>query len=114
MADGKKTRRNNNTFRRIWREEAEAGATVVAASRQVCSVEPLPCIMDIMVLAGLQQPCAICAPHIQTMRDCHGFKPEGRFWTSDQLTEDQQRSIRHRIGQADVNNWVNADCDNQD
>lgn len=86
-------------FERICREEREAGETVVVASEQAVCTASFPCLCHIFVLAGLEQPCAACAPYVQKVRDLQGYRQEGRFWITDGITDDQQNLIRHRIGQ---------------
>jgi hypothetical protein len=83
-------------------------ATTTPTRTEVCTAN-FPCLVNIHVLAGLEQPCAPCAPEVQKMRDLHGYRQEGKFWLCDDLTEDQQQLIRHRIGQADIRNWVNKE-----
>jgi len=95
-------------FERICREEREAGATVVVV--KPCQ-RSFPCLADIMVLAGLEQPCTACTPNVQRAREAHDFErhpaTHGTFYTSKHITAEQQELIQHRIGQADVRNWIN-------
>lgn len=97
-------------FECIRREEEAAGETVVVY--KPCKRD-LACIMDIMVLAGLEQPCKDCAPNVQRFRDLHGWErhpaTHGTFYTSKHITPGQQQLIDHRIGQADIRNWVNRE-----
>jgi len=90
--------------------EASGGGNTVATER--CA-KSFPCLMDIMVLAGLEQPCGACSPCVQGMRDLHGWErhpaEHGIYYTSKLLTRDQQQTISHRIGQADIRNWINND-----
>lgn len=86
-------------FERICREEREAGETVVVV--KPCQRD-FPCVSDIMVLSGVEKPCANCASNIQRMRDLHGFKPEGMFWMSDQITAGQQEYVRKRMAAAEA------------
>lgn len=101
-------------FERICREEREAGATVVVA--KPCT-KPFPCLADIMVLAGLEQPCAHCSPNVQIMRDLHGWDrhpaTHGTFYTAMNITADQRQLIEYRIGQADLRNWLNKDSSDE-
>lgn len=88
-------------FERICAEERAAGATVVVV--KPCQRE-FPCLIDIAVLAGLEQPCASCSPNVQRMRDMDGWvrhpATHGTFYTSPHITGDQQHLIRHRIRNA--------------
>jgi hypothetical protein len=102
MADRVKAPKNYRRGRDLSR------VPTTPARTEMCKAS-FPCLVNIHVLAGLEQPCAPCAPEVQKMRDLHGYRQEGKFWLCDDLTEDQQKLIRHRIGQADIRNWVNKD-----
>lgn len=113
MSDGMKKPKNyrrgrSSEFDRICHEEREAGEAVVVA--KMCQAD-FPCLVDIMVLAGLEQPCEACAPNVQRMRDMEGWEQHpathGTFYTLNRLTAEQQQLVLHRIGQADVRNWIN-------
>jgi hypothetical protein len=99
MADRVKAPKNYRRGRDLSR------VPTTPARTEMCKAS-FPCLVNIHVLAGLEQPCA---PEVQKMRDLHGYRQEGKFWLCDDLTEDQQKLIRHRIGQADIRNWVNKD-----
>jgi len=74
----------------------------------------LPCIVNIFVLTGLEQPCEHCpSQRIEEARDAFGWHrhpaTHGEFYTSDAIAIGQQRVIEHRIGQANIENWMNAE-----
>lgn len=95
-------------FERICREEREAGETVVVARPCTSS---FPCLANIMVLSGLEQPCDHCKPNVQRMRDMQGWDrhpaTHGTYYTSKHLTADQQHLIHHRIGHAAAEEQAN-------
>jgi len=80
-----------------------------------CCIREFPCLIDILVLAGLVQPCGSCAPNVQKMRDAEGWErhpaTHGTYYTSKHILHEQQMRIHHLIGQADIRNWVNLDPD---
>lgn len=57
----------------------------------------LPCLVDILVLAGFKQPCPVCAANLHRMRDIDGWKFAGEFWTSDRIAPEQQQMIADLI-----------------
>ena len=58
----------------------------------------LPCLVDINTLAGLQEPCEVCATSLQKMRDMMGWKPfRGGFYMTNKLTSDQHDRLLDRI-----------------
>ena len=67
---------------------------------QVCQIPGMgiPCLANINVLAGLDQPCKPCEPSLQKIRDMMGWKPfRDGFYMSDKLTADQIDRLRERI-----------------
>lgn len=57
-----------------------------------------PCLANIFVLAGLNEPCAVCAPHLDNIRDIEGTVPDGEgFYKLKNITPEQQREIEARV-----------------
>ena len=91
---GRTLERVDREFDRICREEAADGETVVVA-RAICSA-PFPCLVNIHVLAGFNAACPNCEWQVQPMRDMHGWKNAGEFWSCDRLTKEQIDKISER------------------
>jgi len=62
--------------------------------------QPFPCLVDIMVLAGVNGACDACAPSVQRMRDLHGWKAEGALFVCDRLTPEQRSKVEAAIQEA--------------
>jgi hypothetical protein len=61
----------------------------------------LPCLANIYKLAGIEEPCAVCAENVQKMRDLSGWVPfRGRFFMSNKLADFQHDALLDRINAA--------------
>jgi len=61
----------------------------------------MPCLANINTLAGLTEPCEVCAPYLQNMRDQMGWVPfRGRFHMSNKLADFQHDALLDRINAA--------------
>jgi len=55
------------------------------------------CVIDIMVLSGLEPACEVCAPRIPELRKLGGWFSVGRYFNSTNLTTTQTAMLANRI-----------------
>jgi hypothetical protein len=74
----------------------------IASNKTLCQIgttgKGMPCLANIYTLAGIIQPCEVCAPTLPKMRKLMEWTPfRGRFYMSNKLTTDQHNRLLDAI-----------------
>lgn len=71
------------------------------ANQRFCQIgttgKGMPCLANIYTLAGIIQPCEVCAPTIPKMRELMEWTPFRGFYISNKLTGDQHNRLLDAI-----------------
>lgn len=86
-------------------QSSKDAAEMPGLASRLCQIgtarKGMPCLANINVLSGLDEPCEICAINVQKMRETMGWVPfRDRFYMSNKLADFQHDALLDRINAA--------------